>query len=50
MGGIPLLSEELEKGSAIFKPVSAFAELVYPSIREILPEKKESPVEELLES
>jgi membrane protein required for colicin V production len=50
MGGIPLLSEELEKGSAIFKPVSAFAELVYPSIRDILPEKKESPVEELLES
>ncbi len=49
MAGLPLLTEKTESESAIFQPVHSFAELVYPKIKDILPEKEEHPIKEALE-
>jgi len=49
MAGLPLLSDKTEQESAIFQPVHSFAELVYPKIKDILPEKEEHPVKEALQ-
>lgn len=47
MAGLPLISEEQEKKSSIFQPVHSFAELVYPSIKDVFPWEEKSTLKEV---